>query len=280
MIAPTTLLGDAFKIAFPNLAIGYALLLIPLGLLLWLRLPVVGRTLIAVVRMTVQLLAVGFFLHYVFELNNAFANAAWLLVMIAFADLSIVRGCDLRLKRFAPTVLAALIAGTAIPLVVFMAVILRRSNLLDARLAIPVGGMILGNCLRADIIGLSNFYAALRKTEKAYLHTLAQGARLGEAVWPYYRDAVRAALAPTIATISTIGLVFLPGMMTGVILGGANPLTAVKYQIAIMIAIFVGTAITVALGIRLTTRYTFTAYGTLDHSIFAQRNKQKRTATR
>ncbi|HDG98995.1 MAG TPA: ABC transporter permease, partial [Desulfobacterales bacterium] len=69
-------------------------------------------------------------------------------------------------------------------------------------------------------------------------------------------------------TIATIGLVALPGMMTGVILGGANPVTAIKYQIAIMIAIFTGTAITVVLGILMTIRSSFTPYGVLDVDSF------------
>ena len=70
--------------------------------------------------------------------------------------------------------------------------------------------------------------------------------------------------------MATIGLVSLPGMMTGVILGGANPMTAIKYQIAIMIAIFSGTAITVWLAISLSIKATFTHYGMLDKGIFAK----------
>jgi putative ABC transport system permease protein len=77
--------------------------------------------------------------------------------------------------------------------------------------------------------------------------------------------------------MTTIGLVALPGMMTGVILGGANPVTAIKYQIAIMIAIFCGTSLTVVIGIWLTTLGSFTGYGILDRRIFAEKagaNKQ------
>ena len=89
-----------------------------------------------------------------------------------------------------------------------------------------------------------------------------------EATLPFLRDAFQSALAPTVATIATIGLVSLPGMMTGVILGGANPMTAIKYQIAIMLAILSGTAITVFLAIRMTMKNSFTPYGMLDRRIF------------
>ena len=69
------------------------------------------------------------------------------------------------------------------------------------------------------------------------------------------------ALLPTITTMSTIGLVSLPGMMTGVILAGADPISAIKYQIAIMIAIFTGTSITVFLAVLLTVKKSFSPYG-------------------
>jgi putative ABC transport system permease protein len=127
--------------------------------------------------------------------------------------------------------------------------------------------MILGNCLRADIIGLNNFYQSIHKNEKAYHQSLAYGASLTEAVSPFFRDALKSALAPTIASMATIGLVSLPGMMTGVILAGADPFTAIKYQIAIMIAIFSGTAITVFLAIRLTVANSFNAFGILHPDI-------------
>jgi putative ABC transport system permease protein len=128
--------------------------------------------------------------------------------------------------------------------------------------------MVLGNCLRADIIGLKSFYGSLAKDERAYHQSLAQGARLHEAIHPYFRDALQSALMPTVASMATIGLVALPGMMTGVILAGADPLTAIKYQITIMIAILTGTGLTVFLAIRLTARNSFNAYGILDRDVF------------
>jgi putative ABC transport system permease protein len=255
-------------ISFLRLAAGYGLLIFPLSILLWYRIPIVSDTLLAIVRMTVQLLFVGLYLQVVFSLNNFWLNGAWLLIMIGVADTSITRGCGLRLGRFAGPLFLALLLGTAVPLFFFVGPILARPHLLDAQYAIPIGGMILGNCLRADVIGVSNFYRSVRKSEKAFLQVLAQGARISEATQPFLRDAVQAALAPTVATMATIGLVSLPGMMTGVILGGADPMTAIKYQIAIMIAIFSGTAITVALAIWLTMKSSFTAYGVLDYQIF------------
>ncbi len=251
-----------------HLAAGYLLLAIPLGLMLWLRLPMVGQTLIAVIRMTLQLLFVGFYLQFVFDLNNLWVTGAWALMMILVADVSIARGCGLRLSRLAGGLFLALLAGTVIPLLFFVLLVVQGPAALDAQYLIPICGMILGNCLRADIIGIRTFYESLRTHEKAYLLTLAQGASLKEALFPFIRDACQAALAPTVATMSTIGLVSLPGMMTGVILAGGNPMTAIRYQIAIMIAIFAGTALTVILAIWLTAFNNFTARGTMDRRLF------------
>ncbi len=247
----------------------YLMLAIPLGIMLWLRMPMMGQTLVAVLRMTVQLLFVGFYLQFIFDLNSLWLTGAWVVIMIGVADVSIVNGCRLRFRRLGLGLFIALLAGTVVPLLVFALVVLRGPSALDAQYLIPISGMILGNCLRADIIGIRTFYEALKKEEKTYLLSLSQGANLREALLPFVRDACQAALAPTVATISTVGLVSLPGMMTGVILGGGNPMTAIKYQIAIMIAIFAGTALTVILAIRLTAFRNITAAGTLDPAVFS-----------
>jgi putative ABC transport system permease protein len=264
-------MNDIVDISAWGLAAGYLLLIAPLAILLYQRVPILKETGIAIVRMTVQLLFVGLYLQIVFVRNSAWLNLAWLAMMVAVADGSILRGCRLRVRRFAGPVFVALLAGTAAPALVFVGPILHRPNWLDAQYVIPIGGMILGNCLRADIIGLRSFYESILKSEKAYYQSLAQGARLQEALHPYYRDALQAALLPTVASMATIGLVSLPGMMTGVILAGADPLMAIKYQIAIMIAIFSGTAITVFLAIGLSARGSFNAYGILDRTIFRAR---------
>jgi putative ABC transport system permease protein len=259
-----------------NLAFGYALLIIPLAVIIRLKIPMVTDTVVSIVRMTIQLLFVGFYLQVIFDLNNPWLNAAWVLIMIVVADISIARGAGVRLSRFALPLFISLVVGTILPLLFFMGPIMLSPNLMEAQYVIPIGGMILGNCLRADIIGLSTFYNAIQGKEKVYTAALAQGARFPEAIRPFSRDAVRAALAPTVATMATIGLVSLPGMMTGVILGGADPMTAIKYQIAIMIAIFTGTSITVYLAIGLTARIGFDAYGMLKREIFREREKRRR----
>ncbi len=260
---------NAENISSLALALGYLMLIAPIAIALWVGAPLFQPLIVSVLRMTVQLLFIGFYLQWVFEWNQWWLNLLWLLVMAAVADASVVSGCGVKARRFAAPLFLGLLAGTALPLFYCMAVILRRPNWFDARHFIPLAGMIMGNCLRANIVGLSDFYKGVKTREKAFQLALAQGARLSEALRPHFAGALKAALQPTIATMATIGLVSLPGMMTGVMLGGAAPMTAIKYQIAIMIAIYTGTAITVSMVIALTIRTSFTRYGILDRSIYS-----------
>jgi putative ABC transport system permease protein len=259
----------AVDVSTSGLIMAYLLLLIPLGIILWQRVPLVGSLLIAAVRMTLQLLLVGLYLQVVFELDNPWLNGLWVLVMIGVADVSIIRGCGLKIRVFALPLAPALLLGTAVPMLWFVGAVLRRPDMLEAQYIIPVGGMILGNCLRANIVGIRSFYQAIRRDEKAFQLMLAQGATLREAIRPYLSESFQAAVSPTIATMMAIGLVSLPGMMTGVIMGGNDPMLAIKYQIGIMIAIFTGTAITMPTAILLTLRRSFSPYGVLRSCIFS-----------
>jgi putative ABC transport system permease protein len=250
------------------LAAAYGLLIFPLGLILWKRLTIFRDAVVAMVRMTVQLLFVGFYLQFLFDLNSPGLNIAWLLVMVGVADVSILRTARLRVRRFLAPMFVSVLVATAIPLSVFLVVLLRLDNPLEASYMIPLAGMIMGNCLSANVIAMRDFYQTARRQESMFLIRLAQGANLKEAQRPFARQAIENALSPNIARTATIGLVSLPGMMTGVILGGNDPMAAIKYQIAIMVAIFAGLGISVYLGIRLTRAIAFDAWGTLDHSIF------------
>jgi len=128
--------------------------------------------------------------------------------------------------------------------------------------------MILGNCLQGNVIALERFYSALRKNENEYRTYLMLGATRWEAVRPYFREAVKAAINPTIAGMATMGLVSLPGMMTGQILGGSEPWLAVKYQIAIMICIFTSSTIASIINLKLSVNIAFNEFDVLKEEIF------------
>jgi putative ABC transport system permease protein len=129
-------------------------------------------------------------------------------------------------------------------------------------------GMILGNCMRGNILALERFYSSIRRNEKEFITYLLMGATLREAVTPYMRESIRPALAPQLSTMATLGIVSLPGMMTGQILGGTSPLIAIKYQLAVMIAIFTAIALSTFINIFVSMRIAFNDYKVLKRDLF------------
>ncbi|TVQ89459.1 MAG: ABC transporter permease [Bacteroidetes bacterium] len=251
-----------------RLLAGFGLLLIPVGLSLLVRLGIIGQLMISVGRMTGQLFLMSIVLIYLFRWDNPLINIAWVIVMIFFACLSAMVNSKLSFRSFFVPVFLAYFVGAGFVLLFFNKIIVNHENIFTARLLVVIGGMLLGNSLNSAIIGISHYYESIRKDNKRYLYLLSLGATQNEALLPFFRDAMLAALKPFMANMATMGLVSLPGMMTGQILGGAAPETAIKYQIAILLAIFTAVTISVSLSIYFTSRRAFNAYGVLKKDFF------------
>jgi len=258
---------ETVDIAVGSLLLSFLLLAVPAYLSAAYGIGLNRQLFRSVARMSVQLALVGVFLKYLFRWNHPVANVAWLAVMVLVAVLSAVQSSSLRASKLLPPTFASFCAVT-FAVVLYLNALVIRVKALDARYLIVLGGMLLGSSLRGNIVGISAFYSNIRKDVRRYLYTLALGASPREALLPYLRESVRLALQPTLASMATMGIVALPGMMTGVILGGASPEVAIKYQIMIMIAIVVSTMASVVLTILLTRRVCFTKYGTLREEVF------------
>ena len=223
-------------------------------------------------RMTIQLTAIGTVLQYFFNLNNPWINMGYVTFMMTIACWSMLSTTKLPARDFGLSVWLAVFIPHVIVLLFFNQFIVSLDNIFDARYLIPVGGMLLGNSLSGNILAISNFYTRLRDQEKKYYYTLGLSANRNEALRPYFTHALTSSISPTMASMETIGLVALPGMMTGQILGGSVPITAIKYQIAIMVAIFVTRYFTAILAIQLTSRKAFDDYDRLVPSIRFPKN--------
>lgn len=264
------------EISFLGLATIYALLLVPLALFVLLKLPLLKDTAIAVLRMTAQLALVGLYIELLFSLNRWWLSGLWLLVMLLVANGATLRRAGRKDLSLFPQSLLSLAVGILVPLAVMLLLAVRPEPRYDARYLIPLAGMLLGNSLRANIIALERFLSNLREGLDDYLAALSLGASRTEALLPNIRSALGAALSPTIASIATIGLVSLPGMMTGQILGGSAPMTAITYQVAIMIAILVSTTITSSLNLFLTIRTAFDGYDVPRRMLLEQQSTPQR----
>ena len=258
---------QTLDIALPRMALLYGLCLLPWGLLWLLGLRLSRDIAISILRMSIQLALVGIYLKMLFELNHPWLNGLWILMMLVVADLSILKRAGLKARYFALATFMAIASSILFTTAFLVILVIQPAHFYDARYIVPLAGMILGNCLQGNVIALERFYSALHKNENEYATFLMLGATRWVAVLPYFRDAIKAAINPTIAGMATMGLVSLPGMMTGQILGGSEPWLAVKYQIAIMICIFTSTTLAGVINLKLSLAIAFNAYDVLKEDV-------------
>ena len=248
----------------------YGLLCVPLFLAWFFRLGLLKSMAVAVLRMSVQLFLVGLYLKVLFDVNSAALSLLWMVAMLAVADFSIVSNAGLSLRRFLPLVFVGVSVTSLGVTLFFVSLVIRPEPFYDARYMIPIFGMILGNCMRGNVLAMERFYRGIRDREKEFVTRQMLGASLGEAAAPYMKLALSAAVGPQVATMATMGIVSLPGMMTGQVLGGSMPMAAIKYQVAIMISIFTVMVSGALLNILLSRRMAFDRYGMLRQDIFAR----------
>lgn len=252
---------ETYDISLEGMFFSFLLLIVPVVISYYLNLKLISSTLESALRMVIQLLFVGVFLTFVFDLNNALLNIAWVFVMVFVASHTVLKNAELKTAKLLPMLVLFMAITNYAMLLYFNRFIIDLNDLFDARYFIPIAGMVLGNSLKANVIGMEHFCGEIQRNENRYLFRLSMGAEKTEALAPYLRKSMRIALKPTIANMATIGIVFLPGMMTGQILAGASPLVAIEYQIAIMIAIYVTTMVNVFLGVLVLIHRGFDDYG-------------------
>jgi putative ABC transport system permease protein len=196
-----------------------------------------GRALgVGAVRAAVQLVAIGYALRLLIGADHPLAVLSVLAVMWTVAAWTSTQ----RLKHgpgarvLFPYALAAIGAGAAVALVPVFVLVIPPKPWFDARYVIPIGGMMLSSAMNVVAQVFERLFASASAEEPAIEQCLALGATPRQALSPFVRDALRAALIPTINGLVTVGLVALPGMMTGQIVSGTAPEQAVRYQIVIM----------------------------------------------
>jgi len=215
------------------------------------------KIIISVFRMIVQLSLVGVYLQYIFDLNNQLLNIAYILIMMLVASISITNSTPLKKKKLYLPIFLSMAIPNLFMVLFFNKMVISLNNIFDARYIITIGGMLLGNVLSGDIVGLNSFFKDIEDNKNVINYDLALGANLVQAIKPYVKNALTASIKPTVSSMATIGLVSLPGMMTGQILGGSVPLEAIMYQIAIMIAIYVTRYINILSSIYISLKYIF-----------------------
>lgn len=252
---------SAIDISYIHMFLGFLLLLVPLYFLHYYRTGLVKETVLAAVRMTIQLFFIGFYLEYLFAWNNIYINLLWVLIMIGIASYTVLQRTKLPICQLLIPVIAAFLCALFLIDIYFLGIVIRPPNLLEARYFIPISGMILGNMLSANVIALNAFYGSIGRERQLYFYLLGNGASRNEALFPFMKEALIKSFNPTIASMAVMGLIALPGTMTGQILGGSNPNVAIKYQIMLMVSIFASSLISVLITLWISSRRAFDDFG-------------------
>jgi putative ABC transport system permease protein len=231
-------------LSLPDLILVYGLILLVAALA---RVRGIGQErdlLWSSLRMVVQLLAVGYVLHFVFTLESAAPVLLILAVMAAFSVQAVADRVKHRMPHFYRIVGSSILIGCGGATFFFCNAVIGLDPWYDPRYLIPLAGMIIGNSMTGAALAAERLAAEMRERRDEIETALCLGATARAACREAVRSAFRAALIPSINAMAAMGIVFLPGMMTGQILSGTEPITAVKYQIAIMCVITGSVAVT------------------------------------
>ena len=249
-------------IDYGSLGVGLLLMLIPVYFLWRFKTGLLKPVLIGTVRMIIQLFLIGAYLRFLFEWNNPFINFLWVIIMVGVAaETALTRT---RLKRgilMIPISIGFFVTVVLVGLY-FLGFVLKLDNIFSAQYFIPVFGIIMGNMLGVNVIGLNTYYAGLRREQQLYYFLLGNGATRNEAIAPFVRQALIKAFSGH-CQYGSNRLVALPGTMIGQILGGSSPHVAIKYQIMIVVITVVASMLSLMMTIFLASRKSFDSYGRL-----------------
>ncbi len=229
-------------------ALAYSFILLLLFIVRKRQLGREGEILNASIRMTVQLILAGYALTFIFANPHWIITIVYLLIMQIFAIHNSIQRIKLPVTRNFRMILGlSLFVGTGITLIFFLFFVIRVDPWYAPRYCIPIAGMIVGNAMTGVSLAANNLLQNMETRRNEVETSLMLGAKPTDAIKPLGDQAFETAIMPSIQAMMGMGLVSLPGMMTGQILSGTFPLTAIKYQIAIVLANTGGVTLSVIL---------------------------------
>jgi len=218
-------------------------------------------------RTFVQLTLVGYALSYIFSINSIWLTLVLVLIMCCVAAVTAVKSTP-HIHNY-PVVLAfiSLAVSTFLTGAIVIGLLISPVPWYSPQVVIPIIGMILGNTMNGIALSLDKLYSEASTRFEEIEMLLAFGATPWEAVRDIVRKAIRTGMTPIINSLMVVGIVNLPGMMTGQILAGADPNQAVRYQIIVMLMIAATVAIGCLILVGLSYRKLFTKEGYLTRKV-------------
>ncbi|MBD2448417.1 iron export ABC transporter permease subunit FetB [Nostoc sp. FACHB-152] len=225
---------DLIKLDFVDLALAVGLMAISIGLSAWEKLGLELNFAIATGRTILQLLVLGYVFDFILAVNNVWAVLGLLAIMLTITAIVARNRISQKIPLVLPVVWGAILVSTALTLFYVNLLILQPDRWFEARYLIPLGGIIIGNAMNAAAIAGERLVSTINNSSGEIETHLSLGATPQQAVTQYRREAIRAALLPTVNQMMLIGMATLPSITAGQLLGGVNPLDAVSYEILII----------------------------------------------
>lgn len=219
---------------------------------------------IATGRTVVQLLVVGYILAAVFALKNPILVIAVVLVMLTIATITARNRIGKKIPRLIPVVFGSMFFSTALVLLYTTFVIVQPRIWYDPQYLIPLAGIVLGSAMNGAAIAGERLVSTISSSRLEIETHLSLGATPQQAVANYRKEAIRAGLIPILNQMMVVGVVTLPGIITGQLLSGVDPLNAASYQILILLMLALANLMTTVLMTQGITRQFFNAQAQLE----------------
>jgi putative ABC transport system permease protein len=224
----------------------------------YLKLRLERDILVGTIRTFIQLFLLGYILKFVFSVNSLI----FILILFFFMTYnaaSIISGRvkEKRIPYFMPVLITMVLSYMVINTFV-MSVIVQVEPWYNPVYFIPIGGMIIGNSMNALAISISIWFESLKKERDRIELYLSLGANHVESTAENFKNSIKAGMIPSINALMSVGVVSIPGMMTGQILSGTEPMIAIKYQIVIMLLLVGSTALTTVFALQIVRWLSFT----------------------
>lgn len=214
----------------------YLLLLIILGIMRKYKISQSKLVIISSLQMTIQLVLAGFILTYIFKNPKPIYTVIYIILMMLFAIHRVLsKNKDLNFKFKFYVVMSLVLSCLGV--IIFFIITIVNQNIFNPQYTIPISGMVFGNVMTGLNLGLKTFYENLYINKDRIETLLNFGSEPSSILRPIVFQSLETALLPTLNSMVGMGIVSLPGMMTGQILSGTLPNTAILYQISIMIII-------------------------------------------
>jgi putative ABC transport system permease protein len=260
-VTSVQLAGGVVAIGWPQLLLASGFVLVTGAIALWMQLGVTKDLAVAAVRTYVQLLLLGLVLRWAFAADRWWWVVGILAIMtVAAARIILKRAPDAPSGLFLAAVTSMAVTGITVTFAV-TGLVVGAEPWYSPRYVIPIAGMVLGNSMTGIALSLERVFADLDARAGEIRAMTALGASPWEAAHPSVRAALRAGLIPAINAMAAAGIVFIPGMMTGQILAGADPLEATKYQIVVMLMVAAAEIVGAALAVLMSYRRRFSPDG-------------------